>query len=103
MSSLSLAGRLPTDDLAGSLGLWCVRDARREVTEDGATSATDVQHGDHRNALDGNALQKTPVLDVAQAQTATCPAVAPKLHQIRFKYSASSGETVKLVFNTPKM
>ena len=27
-----------TDDLAGSLGLSCVRSARREVTEDGNTS-----------------------------------------------------------------
>jgi hypothetical protein len=28
----------PTDDLAGSLGLSCVRGARRDVTEDGDTS-----------------------------------------------------------------
>jgi hypothetical protein len=44
---------------------------------------------DHRNALDGRVLRKTLVLAVAPAQTATCPAVAPKLRQNRFKYSAT--------------
>jgi hypothetical protein len=34
-----------------------------------ATAATEVQHEDHRNALDGKVLQKTPVLAMAQAQT----------------------------------
>jgi len=34
-----------------------------------ATPATEVQHEDHRNALDGKVLQKTPVLAMAQAQT----------------------------------
>jgi hypothetical protein len=34
-----------------------------------ATPATGVQQKDHRNALDGKVLQKTPVLAMAQAQT----------------------------------
>jgi len=34
-----------------------------------ATPATWVQPEDHRNALDRKALQKTPVLAMAQAQT----------------------------------
>jgi outer membrane protein TolC len=32
------------------------------------TSATETQHGDHPNALDGKVLQRTPVLAMAQAQ-----------------------------------
>ena len=67
-----------TDDLAGSLGLSCVRGASLEETlgEDSplatsmpATPATEVQPEDHRNALDRKVLQKTPVLAMAQAQT----------------------------------
>ena len=34
-----------------------------------ATSATEVQPQDHRNALDSNVLQKTPALAMAEAQT----------------------------------
>jgi len=45
-----------------------------------ATPATEVQHKDHRNTLDGKALQKTSVLAMAQAQTChtsrTCTKVA---------------------------
>jgi hypothetical protein len=55
-----------------------------------ATPATQVQHDDHCNALGGKVLQKPRVLAVAPAQTATCPAVAPKLRQNRFKYSATA-------------
>jgi hypothetical protein len=69
-----------TDDLAGSLGLSCVRGARRDVTEDGDTSDRGAAE-DHHNALDGKVLQKAMVLAVAPAQTATRPAVAPKLRQ----------------------
>ena len=67
-----------TDDLAGSLGLSCVRGASLEQTlvEDSplatsmpATPATEVQPQDHRNALDSNVLQKTPALAMAEAQT----------------------------------
>jgi hypothetical protein len=67
-----------TDDLAGSLGLSCVRGASLEETlgEDSslatsmpATPATEVQPEDHRNALDTKVLRKTPVLAMAQAQT----------------------------------
>src|SRR5271166_1127034 len=67
-----------TDDLAGSLGLSCVRAASLEETlgEDSplatsmpATPATEVQPEDHRNALDRKVLQKTPVLAMAQAPT----------------------------------
>jgi hypothetical protein len=47
-----------TDDLAGSLGLSCVRSARRDVTEDRNTSDRGADE-DHRNALDGKILQKT--------------------------------------------
>jgi hypothetical protein len=38
------------------------------------TPAAKAQHEEHRNALDGNVLQKTPVLAMAQAQRATDPA-----------------------------
>src|ERR1700722_1277780 len=67
-----------TDDLAGSLGLSCVRGASLEETlgEDSplatsmpATPATEVEPEDHRNALDRKVLQKTPVLAMAQRKT----------------------------------
>src|SRR5260370_28307259 len=67
-----------TDDLAGSLGLSCVRGASVEetlgensplATSMPATPGTEVQAEDHRNALDRKVLQKTPVLAMAQAQT----------------------------------
>ena len=83
------------EDLAGPPGLSCARGASLEETlgEDSplATSmpaipATEVQPEDHRNALDGKVLQKTPVLAMAQAQPCTGPASAPKLRQNRFKY-----------------
>ena len=66
-----------TDDLVGSLVLSCVLCASLEETlgEDSplatsmpATSATEVQPEDHRNALDRKVLQKTRVLAMAQAQ-----------------------------------
>ena len=34
-----------------------------------ATPVNEMQHEDHRNALDGKVLQKTPVLATTQAQT----------------------------------
>jgi hypothetical protein len=55
-----------------------------------ATPATEAQHDDHRNALDGKVLQRTPVLAMAQAQRTIAPASAPKLRQNRFKYSVST-------------
>jgi hypothetical protein len=55
-----------------------------------ATPATEAQHEDHRNALDGKVLQRTPVLAMAQAQRTIAPASAPKLRQNRFKYSVST-------------
>jgi hypothetical protein len=39
------------------------------ATSTPATPATEAQRDDHRNALDRKALQKTPVLAMAQAQT----------------------------------
>ena len=87
-----------TDDLAGSLGLPCVRGASLEETlgEDSplatsmpATPAIEVQPEDHRNALDRKVLQKTPVLAMPKHKRATGPASAPKLRQNRFKYSAT--------------
>jgi hypothetical protein len=65
-----------TDDLAGSLGLSCVRGAPQDVTEDRRTSDR-VQHGDHRNALDGNMLQKELVA-MKQAQNGQN---IPQVHQ----------------------
>src|SRR5271165_1193125 len=65
-------------DLAGSLGMSCVRGASLEeplgensplATSMPATPATGVQPEDHRNALDRKVLQKTPVLAMAQSQT----------------------------------
>ena len=41
-----------------------------------ATRATEVQHEDNRNALDGKVLQRTPVLAMAQAQRTIAPASA---------------------------
>src|ERR1700738_981342 len=76
-----------TDDLAGSLGLSCVRGASLEetlgensplATSMPATPATEAQPEDHRNALDRKVLQKTPVL--AMAQSANVPQV-PLVHQ----------------------
>jgi hypothetical protein len=54
-----------------------------------ATPATEVQHNDHRNALGGNVLQKTPGSLWRKRKRATGPASAPKLRQNRFKYSAT--------------
>jgi hypothetical protein len=54
-----------------------------------ATPAPEVQPEDHRNALDRNALQKTPVLAMPKRKRTTGPASAPKLRQNRFKYSAT--------------
>jgi hypothetical protein len=51
-----------------------------------ATPAPEVQPEDHRNALDRNALQKTPVLAMPKRKRTTS---APKLRQNRFKYSAT--------------
>ena len=53
-----------TDYLVGSLGLSCVLGARRRSPRT-ATQATKARHEEHRNALDGNVLQKTPVLAMA--------------------------------------
>ena len=67
-----------TDDLAGSLGLSCVRGASLEetlgensplATSMPATPGTEVEAEDHRNALDRKVLQKTPVLATTQALT----------------------------------
>src|SRR6202035_3835192 len=67
-----------TDDLSASLGLSCVRGASLEETlgEDSplatimpATPATEVQPGNHRNALDRKVLQKTPVLAMGKRKT----------------------------------
>src|ERR1700736_307156 len=59
-----------------------------------ATLATELQHENHRNALDGKVLQKTRVLAADPAQTATCPAGAPKLRQNRFKCSKRLHSTI---------
>jgi hypothetical protein len=45
------------DDLAGLLGLSCVEGPSFEEM---LSEATEVQPDDHRNALDGKVLQKTP-------------------------------------------
>jgi len=83
-----------TDDLAGSLGLSCVRGASLEETLDEdsplatsmpATPATQVQPEDDRNALDRKVLQRTPVLAMGKRKRAAGPASAPKLRQNRIK------------------
>jgi hypothetical protein len=47
----------------------------------------------HHNALDRKALQKTPVLAMAPAQSATGPASAPNLRQNRI--SAANGHSLR--------
>jgi hypothetical protein len=95
----SSAGRHNTPmNLAGSLGLSCVRarlaggnhrysvcqrklgDLTRHTPggHQTATLATRVQHEDHRNALDRRGLQRTPALAMAQAQRCHSPASAPE-------------------------
>jgi len=69
---------------------------RREVTEDGDTNLsnpwppalTEVQHEDHRNALDVKALRKTPGALWRKRKRATGPASAPKLRQNRIECSS---------------
>jgi hypothetical protein len=43
-----------------------------------ATSATEAQHDDNRNASDGKVLQRTPVLAMAQARSRKCTKVASR-------------------------
>jgi hypothetical protein len=105
-ASISSAGQyaLPKRDKPYRRARWiawssCVRGASLEetlgkdspiATSMGATATPRVQPEDHRNTLDRKVLQKTRVLAVAPAKTATRPAVAPKLRQNRFKYRATT-------------
>src|ERR1700693_2594419 len=66
-----------SDNLIGSLGLSCVRDANIEgtfgkdsplATGIAATPATDMHSEDHRSALDRKVLQRTPIAAMARAR-----------------------------------
>ena len=63
-----------------------------------ATPATEVQHNDHRNALGGNVLQKTPGSLWRKRKRATAPASAPKLRQNRIKCSSLRFKCNRLLY-----
>ena len=77
-------------------GLSFIR-GRTPVGHRGRQHQRQVQPKDHRNALDGNVLQKTPGSLWRKRKRATAPAVAPKLRQNPFKYRSTDRRATGLL------